>query len=163
MAILLVAILVALPAALAGHRGRANRELSGLATALMDFANAQRRAAMRLPLDDALQARVRRLRIPELVSFEFLQSLANPDPALLADAAQRLALRLKRRVAFERKMLARTAAGRWRGSMAAAAPGVLLLVMAGAGIVLPVAALAGLLALESLGCWLLLRATRVEV
>ena len=32
-------------------------------------------------------------------------------PELLADTAQRLALRLKRRIAFERKMLARTASG----------------------------------------------------
>ena len=40
------------------------------------------------------------------------------------------ALRLKRRVAFERKMLARTAPGRWRGSIAAAAPAVVLLALA---------------------------------
>jgi hypothetical protein len=72
-------------------------------------------------------------------------------------------LRLKRRVAFERKMLARTAPGRWRGSIAAAAPAVVLLALAGAGIVLPEPTLLWLLALETLGCWLLWRAARVEV
>lgn len=160
---LLLAILVALPAVFAAHRRRVNREISEVASSLIDFAAAQRRAPLRLSLDEQLLARARRLHIPELISFEFVRGLPAPDPALLADSAQRLALRLKRRVAFERKMLARTAAGRWRGSVVATAPAVILLAMSGAGLVLPMSALAALLALETLGCWLLLRAARVEV
>ena len=45
-----------------------------------------------------------------------LQELTHAPPHLVADTAHRLALRLKRRVAFERKMLARTASGRRRGA-----------------------------------------------
>jgi hypothetical protein len=162
-ACLAVAILIALPAALAGRRRRLSRELSEVAGALIEFAVAVRRAGHRLRVDEALLARARPLQIPEWISFEFAQSLAAPDPELLADSAQRLGLRLKRRVAFERKMLARTAPGRWRGSIAAAAPAAVLLALAAAGIVVPTSVLAWLLALEALGCWLLWRAARVEV
>jgi hypothetical protein len=82
---------------------------------------------------------------------------------LLADTAQRLALRLKRRVAFERKMLARTASGRRRGALAAAVPPLVLLMMALAGWGLPAGALLVLLLLEASGCWLLWRVARVEI
>ena len=162
-ACLLIAVLVALPAMLAARRRRANQDLSDVATRLIEFAAATRRAGQRLPLDEALLARARALRIPELISFEFAQAIATPDPTLLADSAQRLGLRLKRRVAFERKMLARTAPGRWRGSIVAATPAAVLLALSGAGFVLPATILAGLLLLESLGCWLLWQAARVEV
>ena len=47
-ACLAVAILIALPAALAGRRRRLSRELSEVATALIDFAAAVRRAGQRL-------------------------------------------------------------------------------------------------------------------
>ena len=162
-ACLAVAILIALPALLAGRRRRLSRELSEVANALLEFAAAVRRAGQRLRVDETLLARARPLHIPEWISFEFVQALAAPDPELLADSAQRLGLRLKRRVAFERKMLARTAPGRWRGSIAAAAPAAVLLALAIAGVVVPTSVLAWLLALETLGCWLLWRAARVEV
>jgi len=162
-ACLVVVILIALPAALAGRRRRLSRELGEVATALIEFAVSVRRAGQQLRVDETLLARARRLRIPEWISFEFVQAMPKAEPELLADSAQRLGLRLKRRVAFERKMLARTAPGRWRGSIAAAAPAVVLLALAGAGIVLPEPTLLWLLALETLGCWLLWRAARVEV
>jgi hypothetical protein len=136
-ACLVVAILIALPAALAGRRRRLSRELGEVANALIEFAVAVRRAGQQLRVDESLLARARRLRIPEWISFEFAQAIPKPDPELLADSAQRLGLRLKRRVAFERKMLARTAAGRWRGSIAAAAPAAALLVLGAADILLP--------------------------
>ena len=159
----LISVLIALPAALAGQRRRLSREWSEVAAALLEFATAVRSAQRAMSLDEALLARARRLGIPELISFEFVQALATPQPELLAESAQRLALRLKRRVAFERKMLARTAAGRWRGSIAAATPAAVLLVLAGMGVLLPPGALLLLLGLEGLGCWLLWRAARVEV
>ena len=162
-ACLVVAILIALPTALAGRRRRLSRELGEVANALIDFAVAVRSAGQRLRVDEALLARARPLHIPEWISFEFVQALAAPDPELLAESAQRLGLRLKRRVAFERKMLARTAPGRWRGSIAAATPAALLLALSAAGMVVPTSVLAWLLALETLGCWLLWRAARVEV
>ena len=163
-ACLVVGILIALPAALAGRRRRLSRELSEVASALIDFAVAVRRAGQRAAASMRVCWRAPvGCGIPEWISFEFAQAMPAPDPELLADSAQRLALRLKRRVAFERKMLARTAAGRWRGSIAAAARPLVLLGLAAAGIVLPLAALAWLLALEALGCWLLWRAARVEV
>ncbi len=159
----LIAILISLPAALARQRRRVSREVSEVATGLIDFAAALRSAGRRLPLDESLLLRARRLRIPELIPFEFVQAMAAPDHELLAESAQRLGLRLKRRVAFERKMLARTAAGRWRGCIAAAAPALALLALAAFGVGLPVSALVLLLLLEGLGCWLLWRAARVEV
>ena len=86
-----------------------------------------------------------------------------PSASRLAPRSPHSALRLKRRVAFERKMLARTASGRRRGAVAAAAPGVTMLALRMAGISLPLTALLLLLCIESLGCWLLWRAAQVEV
>jgi hypothetical protein len=160
---LLLAMLIALPGVQAVGRRRASREASEVAAALVEFAAAVRREQKCLPPDDVLLARVGGVDIPEAVTFHFARQLSSPDPALLADAAQRLALRLKRRVAFERKMLARTAAGRRRGALAAAAPGVTMLALRVAGIALPLGALLLLLSIEALGCWLLWRAARVEV
>jgi hypothetical protein len=82
---------------------------------------------------------------------------------LLADAARRLALRLKRRVAFERKMLARTATGRRRGAIAAATPAATLVALRLADVVLPLPAMVLLIVMEAFGCWLLWRLARVEV
>lgn len=158
---LLIVGLIALPALSAWQRRRFSREASAVAAELAAFAQAQRRSNHCLPLDESLLARVSRLRMPELKSLELAHRLSPAMPEMLADAAQRLALRLKRRVAFERKMLARTASGRRRGAIAAALPPLILLSLAVAGRGLPVGALVFVAALEILGCWLLLRLARV--
>ncbi len=162
-AALLIGGLIALPALCAHARRRASRDVSEVATQLIEFAACVRAASRCLPLDPALLSRAERLHIPEFVSFLLAQDLARPSPELLADTAQRLALRLKRRVAFERKMLARTASGRWRGALAAAIPPSVLLFMGLSGQGMPGAALLVLLALEACGCWLLWRVARVEI
>ena len=155
--------LIALPALQAWHRRRASREASEIAVALAEFASTVRREARCRQLDAALLARAQRLRVPELVSFLFAQELARPDPELLADTAQRLALRLKRRVAFARKMLARTASGRRRGAVATALPPLALLCLVPTGWAIPPGALVFLLLVESFGCWLMWRVARVDV
>ena len=159
----LLAVLIALPALGAMHRRRRSRECSDVALGLAEYAVAQRRSATALGIDAALLERARRLGIPELLGFEFACALPRAQPALLADAAQRLALRLKRRVAFERKMLARTAAGRWRGAMAGSCAALALLAMQWAGVALPGPSLLLILALQGMGCWLLWRVTHVAV
>ena len=162
-ACMLMAGLVALPALQARRRRRASHEVSDVAVGLGEFASLVRRLERCLPLDAALLARAQRLQIPELASFMFAQELARPNPQLLADTAQRLALRLKRRVAFERKMLARTAPGRRRGAVAAALPALVLAVMSMIGYEIPPSALLLLLVLEGAGCWLLWRVARIEI
>ncbi len=159
----LIAVLIALPALGAGWRRRRSRELARVANGFMELAQEVRSTGTCLQAHEDLLRTARALEIPELVTFEFIHGSARTTPELLADTAQRLALRLKRRVAFERKMLARTASGRWRGSIAAAMPAITLLAMAPAGLVLPIGALLCLLLLESLGCWFLWQAARVEV
>lgn len=162
LACLLIAALAAVPAFEVLRRRRLSRETSEVATALIELASSLRIAPVANLPDDALVARVRRLGMPEAITFEFVHS-GRAAPALLADTAQRLALRLKRRVAFERKMLARTAPGRRRGAIATAAPGVTMLGLRMADLVLPVPAMAVLIALEAFGCWLSWRVARVEV
>src|SRR5262245_22105849 len=103
--------LVAVPGLAAIQGRRRSRECSEFANALAEFAGTVRRDRRCLAIDDEFLNRARRLGVPELVSFVYLRELTHPDPLVLADAAQRLALRLKRRVAFARKMLARTASG----------------------------------------------------
>ena len=66
-------------------------------------------------------------------------------------------------LAFERKMLARTATGRLRGAVATAAPGIAVVGLSLVGLAPPPAALALLVAIELLGCWLLWRVARVEI
>jgi hypothetical protein len=158
---------IALPAVLAALRRRASVEASEVATQLTQFALAVRRDAARgarcEPLDATLQQRARRLHIPELVSLALALELNQPRPELLADTAHRLALRLKRRVAFERKMLARTASGRRRGAATAAAAPLVLLGLRAAGMDLPPEALVFLLLIEGCGCWMLWRLARVEI
>jgi hypothetical protein len=163
LACLLIASLVALPVVQALRGRRVSRQCSEVAMGLIEFAVAVRREQRCLKLPDELQRRVHQLGIPEVVTFEFAQQLAHPDPGLLADTAQRLALRLKRRVAFERKMLARTASGRRRGAIAATAPGIALLSLRMAGVAAPLPMLAVLVVVEAFGCWLLWRVSRVEV
>jgi hypothetical protein len=160
-ACLLIAVLVTMPVLEALRRRRASREASEVAAGLAELAD-RLRTAPRTPLDEALVARLRRLDMPEVITLEFIHS-GGAAPSLLADTAQRLALRLRRRVAFERKMLARTAPGRRRGAFAAAAPGVTLLGLRMADVVLPLPAMAMLVAVEAFGCWLLWRVARVDV
>ncbi|HET7810557.1 MAG TPA: hypothetical protein VFL16_08255 [Steroidobacteraceae bacterium] len=159
----LLAALIALPALGAMHRRRRSRECSDVAAGLAQFAAAVRGSPVALELDARLLERARRLAIPEMLGFEFARELPRPQPALLADAAQRLALRLKRRVAFERKMLARTAAGRWRGAVAGTCAALALLSMQATGMALPTASVLLVLVLQGIGCWLLWRVTHVGV
>ena len=162
-ACVLIGVLVALPALQAGVRRRVSREQSEVAGSFIEFAQAVRREQRRLDLDDSVRVHARRLALQEMITFDFVHDLPAAPPEVLADAAQRLGLRLKRRVAFERKMLARTASGRWRGSLAAAIPAAVLLALAWMGVTVPAAALLLLLLIEGLGCWLLWRFARVEV
>jgi len=163
VACLLLAALVGLPALAARHRRKLSQAWSDVAVELSAFATEVRHAGRCLAVNEVLLQRLRTLSIPELTTFELVCQLRNADPELLADAARRLALRLKRRAAFERKMLARTAPGRRRGAIAAAAPAVVLLLANAGGAALPVTALALLVLFEALGCWMLWRLARVEV
>src|SRR6187455_3128737 len=162
-----IAAFIALPAIVAVCRRRATREASEVAVALAEFAAASRldpeRSDRRLKLDADLSARAQRLRVPEFAALQLVQDLPKAPAELLSDTAQRLALRLKRRVAFERKMLARTASGRRRGAIAATAPPLALLALHAGGIQVPLAALLFVLIIEALGCWLLWRVARVEI
>ena len=162
-----IAGFIALPAVIALCRRRATREASEVAAALAEFAMAARRNLERAnrpaSLDADLCARAQRLRVPEFASLQLVQDLPHARPDLLADTAQRLALRLKRRIAFERKMLARTASGRRRGAFAAIIPPLLLLVLHACGLVVPGGLLAFVIGLEAFGCWLLWRLARVGI
>ena len=155
------AMLIALPALLAACRRRAMREVSEVAGALSAMAVAIRKNAA--CIDTSLWSRAQRLQAPEFSLLLLARELPRHDPELLSDTAQRLALRLKRRVAFERKMLARTASGRRRGALAAIAPPFALLALHASGIQIPLAALLFVVVLEALGCWLLWRVARVEI
>jgi hypothetical protein len=165
VALAAIAALIAWPAFDAWRRRVLSREASAIAVELQAYASAVRAAQGCLPLDATLRMRVTALRrdVPEIVGFLLTQDLSRLSADALADAAQRLSLRLRRRVAFERKMLARTASGLKRGAVAAAIPPVLLLVFAAAGVVLPASGLLALLTLEALGCWLLWRLARVDI
>lgn len=156
------ATLIALPALVAASRRRVMREASDVAGALSAVAVAIRKNAA-CPFDAALWSRVQRLRAPEFTVLLLAQELPRRNPELLADTAQRIALRLKRRVAFERKMLARTASGRRRGAVAASIPPLALLALHAGRIPLPSAALLFVIAIETFGCWLLWRVARVEI
>ncbi|HEY6126118.1 MAG TPA: hypothetical protein VIV63_15810 [Steroidobacteraceae bacterium] len=157
------AALIALPALAAASRRRLMREASEVAVALSALAVVVRQNAACPPVDATLGQRVQRLRAPEVTTLLLAQELPRANPELLADTAQRLALRLKRRVAFERKMLARTASGRRRGAVAASIPPLVLLAMHVGGLRIPTAALLLVLAIETLGCVLLWRVARVEI
>lgn len=162
-----IAGFIALPALIALHRRRVTREATEVAVALAEFASAVQREGARAgrspSLDADLCARAQRLRVPECASLQLAQDLPQASAELLADTAQRLALRLKRRVAFERKMLARTASGRRRGAVAAAIPPLVLLLLQAGGLAIPLAALVFVIGIEAFGCWLLWRLARVEI
>jgi Flp pilus assembly protein TadB len=160
-AVLMLAFVLAWPAVLAAWRRGVNRAASDAASALETFAGEARRATQCLEIDPALVARVARLRMPELAAFRLVPVLPNASPALVSDAAARLALRLRRRIAFERKMLARTASGRRRAAVAGALPSVVLLALATTGAEFPVAALLLLAFAQGIGCWLQARIARV--
>jgi hypothetical protein len=157
------ALLIALPALAAANRRRAMREASDVAGALSAMAAVVRKGATCPPVDASLWRRVERLRAPEFIWLSLAQELPQATPDLLADTAQRLALRLKRRVAFERKMLARTASGRRRGAIAASIPPLALVALQAVGIGIPLVALLFVVAIEACGCWLLWRIARVEI
>lgn len=158
---------IALPAFIALCRRRATREASEVAVALAEFAAAARRDLEQTdrcqPLAAHWSARAQRLRFPEFASLQLVQDLPRAPPELLADTAQRLALRLKRRIAFERKMLARTASGRRRGALAAIIPPFALLVLQAFGLSIPGAMLAFVICVEAFGCWLLWQLARVSI
>jgi hypothetical protein len=158
-----LALVIALPSWQALRRRSLSRESSAVAAALAAFAADQRRAGSGLSLDEALLVRLRRLEIPETFSLEFARELSQPPPELLADTTQRLALRLKRRVAFERKMLARTASGRRRATLAAACCIVTLLGLQFVGLAPPPFLLALVSVLAVIGGILCCRVARVEV
>ncbi|HET9864978.1 MAG TPA: hypothetical protein VFP37_16155 [Steroidobacteraceae bacterium] len=143
-------------------RRRASRESGEVAGALLEFAR-QWQEGRGQPIDQDLLERARRLGVPEVVTFEFVQQQSRAAPDVHAQTARRLALRLKRRVAFERKMLARTAPGRRRGAIAMAAPGLAILGLRLGGLTPPLAALALLVVVELVGCWLSWRVARIEV
>jgi hypothetical protein len=157
------AALIAFPALAAGSRRRLMREASEVASALSALAVLVRKNVACPPVDESLWLRAQRLRAPEFVSLQLAKDLPGAHPELLADTAQRLALRLKRRVAFERKMLARTASGRRRGAVAASIPPLVLVAMHVAGFQIPASALLLVVAIEAVGCVLLWRVARVEI
>ena len=101
--------------------------------------------------------------MPETRAFLYALELTRLTPSLLADTALRLGLRLRRRVAFERKMLARTRSGLRRAAVAAALPAVLAASLVPLGLHLPGITVAFLLLLEMFGCFLLWRITRAAV
>ena len=160
-AVLMLGFVLAWPALLAAWRRGVNREASEVASALEIYAADARRAASCPEIDPSLAVRMARLRLPELGAFRLARLLPNATPALVSDAAARFALRLRRRIAFERKMLARTASGRRRGAVAGALPPIVLLALAGTGAEFPVAALVLLTFALVLGCWLQARIARV--
>lgn len=161
----LLAWFIAMPAAGAWRRRQHSRRASEAAAELVAFADRVRREQRCLPLDESLRDRLGRLRVPDLASLQLALELqrrhGDADP--LADAAQRLALRLRRRVAFERKMLARTAPGLRRGAIAASIPPAVAIGLGLAGVDIPVGTLSLLLAAEMLGCVLLAQWARVEI
>jgi hypothetical protein len=160
---ILLALFIALPALSAWRRRTRSREASEIAARLVDLAGEIRRNAQTLPLDASLKHRIERLMLHEANSLMLSEELGAGGQEMQADAAQRLALRLKRRVAFERKMLARTASGLRRGALAALVPPAMVLVLHAVGWEMPGGAQMLLWLVELGGCTLLWRIARVEI
>jgi Flp pilus assembly protein TadB len=158
-----LAAFIALPGAAAWRRRRVSREASAVAGELTAYAQTVRSAARCVPMDDALRARVVRLQVADAASLQVAQELERGGPEVLADSAQRLALRLRRRVAFERKMLARTAPGLRRAAVVASLPPLLMWAMQFIGAEMPPGAQGALLLAEAFGCGLLWRLAHVEI
>jgi Flp pilus assembly protein TadB len=156
-------VFIALPAAGAWRRRQLSRLAAAAATDLAAFADRVRREQRCLPPDDILRQRLRRLGLAEVAPFHYALDIGRGDAGLLADVAQRLASRLRRRVAFERKMLARTAPGLRRGAIAASLPPIGTITLALAGVEIPAPTLGVLLAAEMCGCLLLWHWARVEI
>lgn len=163
VAVLVLAMVLAWPAVFAAWRRHVNRGASEVAAALEAFADRSRLSDMLVEVDAALAQRIARLRLPEYNAFEVAPRLPNATPALVAAAAARLALRLRRRIAFERKMLARTASGRRRGAIGGALPPLVLLGFAGSGADLPGLVLLLLIGALGLGSWLQVRIAKVAI
>lgn len=161
VAVVMLAAVLAWPALVAAWRRGASRAASEVATALEAFAVQARLATGSIEIEPELAARMTRLRMPELVAFRLAPHLPNATPELVADAAARLASRLRRRIAFERKMLARTASGRRRGAIAGALAPLALFALASAGADVPAAALLLLVFAQGVGCWLQARIAHV--
>ncbi len=159
----LLVFFIALPAIGAWRRRSRSRLASEAASELAAFADAVRRESRHLSLDDQLRARLIRLRLGEMASLQLALELGRDDARVLADSAQRLASRLRRRVAFERKMLARTAPGLRRGAIAAGIPPVAVFACFMAGVAIPAPTLVLLAALEVVGCVLLWQLAHVEI
>ena len=155
--------LIALPAVAAAHRRNKMREASEIAAEFSAVVSDVRKGAACLLPESSLWRRAEHLQAPEFPALLLAHELSQPGAELLADTAQRFATRLKRRVAFERKMLARTASGRRRGAVAASLPPAALLALHAVGIGVPLAALLFVVAVEACGCWLLWRVARVEI
>ncbi len=160
---LLLALFIGMPALSAWRRRVRSREASEIAVMLVDFAREVRRTAQLLPLEASLKRRLGGLMLHEANSLLLAEELGRGGAELQADAAQRLALRLRRRVAFERKMLARTASGLRRGALAALIPPAAVLFLHAVGWEMPGAAQAGLWLVELAGCVLLWRIAHVEI
>jgi hypothetical protein len=160
---LLLALFIAMPALSAWRRRVRNREASEVAAMLVDFANEVRRSAQLLPMDAVLKCRLAGLMCHEATPLMLSEELGRGGADLQADAAQRLASRLRRRVAFERKMLARTASGLRRGALAALIPPAAVLLLHAAGWEMPGAAQLLLWFVELAGCTLLWRIAHVEI
>jgi hypothetical protein len=163
LALALLVFFIALPAIAAWRRRGRSRLAIEAASDLAAFAERVRRDPRALALDDALATRLMRLRLGEMASLQLALALGRNDALLVADSAQRLALRLRRRVAFERKMLARTASGLRRGAVAASIPPVLASASMLAGIAIPAPALCMIAVAEAIGCVLLWQFARVEI
>jgi hypothetical protein len=159
----LLAFFIALPAAAAWHRRRRSRLASEVAADLVSFAQTVRLQSRCLPLEPSLRTRLMQLRLADSASLHLAQELEHGGAVLLAEAAQRLATRLRRRVAFERKMLARTAPGLRRGAVAASLPPLMMLGLHFGQVQVPAGAQWLLLLVEAAGCALLWRLARVEI
>lgn len=159
----MLATFIAMPAFVAWRRARRSRLASQVATELSVFAQTVRREARCMPLDESLHLTLRRLRLREWPALQLALELPPEDFASLAETAQRLALRLRRRVAFDRKMLARTASGLRRGAIAASLPPILALVSLCAHVPIPVPVLALLFLVEAVACALLWRLSSIEI
>jgi hypothetical protein len=160
---LLLALFIAMPALSAWSRRRRSREASDIAGLLVEFAAEVRRAEQCRSLDPLLKARLVGLRLHEATSLVVAEEIGRGGAELQADAAHRLALRLRRRVAFERKMLARTASGLRRGALAALVPPAAVLVLHAVGWEIPALMQLLLWLAELAGCVLLWRIARVEI
>jgi hypothetical protein len=156
---------IAAPAAFAWHSGRGSRRASEFAAGLTQFAREVRAKNTPLPFPEELERAAVALAVPEQLSFTVALTLARLPADELAAAAERLATRVRRRIAFERKMRARTLPGRRRAALVGAMP--ILLLLAGVPDVdasgLATSSVGCVLLLEAAGAALLWRFAKVEI